>query len=107
MEDEDDQLLTMSSPPRTHFNNALSPTIPSGFLSVTWSKTANMPSRLGKWVHVIGERGVRAVQKDNLNNCKERGPGVATEVVEIDDEAISGGKEMDQLSECLSRASAP
>ena len=66
-----------------------------------------MPSRLGKWVHVIGDRGVRAVQKDNLNNCKERGPGVATEVVEIDDEAISGGKEMNQLSECLRRASAP
>ena len=66
-----------------------------------------MPSRLGKWVHVIGERGVRAVQKDNLNNCKERGPGVATEVVEIDDEAISGGKEMNQLSECRRRAGAP
>lgn len=53
-----------------------------------------MPSRLGKWVHVIGERGVRAVQKDNLNNGKERGPAGATEFGEIDDEAISGGKDM-------------
>ena len=53
-----------------------------------------MPSRLGRWVHVIGERGVRAVQKDNLNNGKERGLAGATEVVEIDDEAISGGKDM-------------
>ena len=64
-----------------------------------------MPSRLGKWVHVIGERGVRAVQKDNLNNGKERGLGVATEFVEID-EAISGGKEMGQPSEWLGKASA-
>lgn len=53
-----------------------------------------MPSRLGKWVHVIGERGVRAVQKDNLNNGKERGPAGATGVVEMDDEAISDGKDM-------------
>ena len=64
-----------------------------------------MPSRLGKWVHVIGERGVRAVQKDNLNNGKERGLGVATKFVEID-EAIFGGKELNQPSEWLGRASA-
>ena len=63
-----------------------------------------MPSRLGKWVQVIGERGVRAVQKDNLNNCRDKGPGVATEFVEIDEEAISGGKEMNPLCECLGRA---
>ena len=37
---------------------------------------------------------MRAVQKDNLNNGKERGLAGATEVVEIDDEAISGGKDM-------------
>lgn len=53
-----------------------------------------MPSRLGKWVHVIGERGVRAVQKDNLNNGNDRGPTGATEVVEIDEEAISGCNDM-------------
>ena len=47
-----------------------------------------MPSLLGRWVHVIGERGVRAVQKDNLSNGKERGPTGVAEVVEIDDEAI-------------------
>ena len=53
-----------------------------------------MPSLLGRWVHVIGERGVRAVQKDNLNNGKERGPAGAAEVVEKDDEAISGGMDI-------------
>ena len=53
-----------------------------------------MPSRLGKWVHVIGERGVRAVQKDNLNSGKERGLAGPAGVVEIDDEAISGGKDL-------------
>ena len=53
-----------------------------------------MLSRLGKWVHVIGERGVRAVQKDNLNNGKDRGHAGATEVVAIDEEAISDGKDM-------------
>ena len=53
-----------------------------------------MPSLLGRWVHVIGERGVRAVQKDNLNNGKERGPAGAAEVVEKDDEAIFGGMDI-------------
>ena len=49
------------------------------------------------------------MQKDNLNNCRDRGPGVATEfveIVEIDEEAISGGKQKNQLCECLGRAGA-
>ena len=46
------------------------------------------------------------MQKDNLNNCRDRGPGVATEFVEIDEEAISGGRQKNQLCECLGRAGA-